>query len=174
MKEFFAYARINQMMKRLTIRRAELNDAEGIIRSHICSIREICSKDYTAAQIEAWAGRDFRVDHWHQTISRDYVWVIDDGHEVQGFGHLALVGHDLAELMGLYFSPKVIGQGLGKKMMELIMQTTCDHKIMRIDLHATLTARSFYEKFGFKETKGKQSMAMRGVDIPCCPMELYL
>ena len=38
----------------ITIRRAKHEDSPQIIDSHSRSIREICSRDYTPKQIEAW------------------------------------------------------------------------------------------------------------------------
>lgn len=45
----------------INIRRAQHKDALEIIDSHVRSIREICEKDYTPEQIEAWAGRNFKL-----------------------------------------------------------------------------------------------------------------
>lgn len=160
--------------KNFTIRRAEHADAQSIINSHIRSIREVCSKNYPPEQIEAWAGRNFRADLWCQTIDRDFVWVVEMNAEVVGFGHLAIMDDVTAELMGLYFVPEACGLGAGKRLFTLIKDEAVSKGAKKIQLHATLTAKSFYDSFGFKQVEGKCSVEMRGVDIPCFPMELEI
>lgn len=156
------------------IRRAKHEDAEGIIHSHVTSIRELCSKDYTFEQIEAWAGRKFRAPLWHQAIDRDFVWVVEKDSHVRGFGHLAIMDEENGELMGLYFTPEICGQGLARKLFKEILKVAREHNLNRINLYATITARSFYENLGFVQSDSDTTIEMRGVPIPCYPMQLSL
>lgn len=157
-----------------SIRRARHEDAEGIIHAHVTSIRHLCAKDYTPEQIEAWAGRKFRADLWCQTIDRDFVWVIEGEGKILGFGHLALMDSETGEVMGLYFIPPAVGQGLGKKMFNEMLAVCHENNLKKIALHATVTAKSFYESLGFFQSGGDDSVEMRGVAIPCFPMELII
>jgi len=156
------------------IRRAAHADAQGIINSHIRSIREICSKDYSPQEIEAWAGRDFKVERWHATIDRDFVWVIDIGGKVSGFGHIALKDDGSAYLHGLYFSPEAKGLGFGKKLFEEMLKVVREKKISKIRLHSTITAKAFYKHLGFQESEGECGIDMQGIRVPCFPMELKI
>lgn len=97
------------------IRRAKHEDAGQIISSHIRSIREVCSKDYTNTQIDAWSGLNFREDIWRNTIDRDFVWVIEQSQLVSGFGHIRLKRDRSATIEGLYFAPEAVGMGLGRE-----------------------------------------------------------
>lgn len=157
-----------------TIRRAHHSDAQSIIDTHVRSIREVCSKDYSPEQIEAWAGRKFKPELWCQTIDRDYVWVLELDSKVQGFAQIAFLDETTAEVMGLYFTPEACGIGAGKKLFQILHDEAKNKGIQKMQLHATLTAKTFYEKFGFKQVEGKCSVEMRGVDIPCFPMEVSL
>lgn len=156
------------------IRRARHQDAEGIIHAHVSSIREICAKDYTPEQIEAWAGRKFRAELWCQTIDRDHVWVVESADKILGYGHLAIMSEELGEVMGLYFIAPAIGKGLGKKMFQEILTVSREHNLKKLNLHATITAKSFYEGLGFYQSAGDDTVEMRGVAIPCFPMEYVL
>ncbi|WPU64544.1 GNAT family N-acetyltransferase [Peredibacter starrii] len=156
------------------VRRAQHSDAQPIIDSHDRSIREICSKDYTQEQIDAWSARKLKTEHWCQTIDRDFVWVVELDSEVRGFGHLAKMDDEVAEVMGLYFTPELLGLGAGKELFRVLITEAKSLKIKRLQLLATITAKSFYEKFGFKQIEGRCSIEMRGVDIPCFPMESIL
>lgn len=156
------------------IRRAIHSDAEGIIQVHVRSIREICGKDYTPAQIEAWAGRKFKPELWAQAIDRDYIWVVDDESKVIGFGHLAVMDENSCEVLGLYFVPPAIGHGLGKEMFREFKKIGVQNNLKTMRLHSTITAKSFYESLGFLQSGSDTTVDMRGVAIPCYPMELTL
>lgn len=156
------------------LRRAQHADSAGIIQAHIQSIRNVCSKDYNPEQIQAWAGRKFRVDLWNQTIDRDYVWVLVDDCEVLGFGHFAKMSEDAGEVLGLYFVPEVIGKGMGKKLFQFMLEVARENHLKKINLHATITAKSFYQSLGFQQSGSDETVDMQGVAIPCFPMEFLL
>ena len=156
------------------IRRAIHSDAEGIIHVHVKSIREICAKDYSEEQIEAWAGRKFKPELWIQAMDRDFIWVIENDAKIVGFGHLAIMDGESCEVLGLYFIPPALGLGFGKKMFFEFISVANNHHLKNIRLHSTVTARTFYESLGFKQNAGDTTVDMRGVAIPCYPMELSL
>ncbi|MCM2278911.1 MAG: GNAT family N-acetyltransferase [Oligoflexia bacterium] len=156
------------------IRRATHQDAQAIIAAHVRSIREVCSKDYTLEQIEAWGGRNFRPERWCETIDKDFVWVIEVDDKVQGFGHLALQPGNYAEIMGLYFAPEARGLGAGKKLCRIMKGEAAKHGTERLRLHSTITGKSFYEGCGFHRVEGECFVEMRGIRIPCFPMECSL
>lgn len=157
------------------IRRARHEDAESIIKVHRSSIHDVCGKDYTSEQITAWADRPDRAGLWQQAIDRDFIWVIEgDDNCIFGFGHLAVMDNENAEVMGLYFIPPVIGLGFGKKMFEKFLSVAHEHRIKRLNLYSTITAKNFYEKIGFFQSGGDTTIEMRGVAIPCFPMSMDL
>lgn len=159
----------------MIIRPAKHSDASQLIDAHRGSIRQVCAKDYTPEQIEAWAGRKFEEAQWISSIDTEHVWVIEYNDKVAGFGHLSSLQVDLVELRGLYFLPEVIGHGLGKKLMALIFRKAQELGARRMKLHATITALTFYESLGFKKVEcSTTSVQMQGVTIPCHPMEKNL
>jgi putative acetyltransferase len=159
---------------KVTIRRAIHTDSDDIIVAHVRSIRGLCSKDYTQEQIEAWAGRNFKASLWDQAIDRDFVWVVEVDAKVLGFGHLALMDEKTGEVMGLYFTPELKGQGAGKKLLGIMKLEAQIHGIKELNLFATLTAKSFYQSQGFSQVSGDLSIEMRGIQIPCFPMKCFL
>jgi putative acetyltransferase len=156
------------------IRRATHADAADIIRAHVRSIREICASDYSPEQIEAWAGRDFKVERWHTTMDRDLVWVVEVDQAVRGFGHLAFGAEKVATIVGLYFAPEAKGLGAGRRLFELMLKECRDRQVERLTLQATITAKPFYEKMGFESVEGSCSIKMQGVAVSCWPMERKL
>lgn len=156
------------------IRRATHEDAEAIIHVHVNSIRTLCANDYTVEQVEAWTGRNFKPELWKQAIDRDFIWVVQSGKDVLGFGHFAVMDEENGEVLGLYFIPPAIGQGLGKKMFAEFVRIANQHHLKRITLHSTITAKKFYEHLGLRQYDSDTTVDMRGVAIPCFPMEIDL
>lgn len=157
----------------INIRRAKHADAQSIIDSHVRSIREVCSKDYTPEQIEALAGRNFKTEILCQTIDRDFVWVVEVNSQVRGFGQLAILDENEAEIMGLYLAPEAIGHGAGKKLITIMKEEARSKGMKKIQLYATITAKNFYKNLGFIVIKN-DSIKMKGVQIPCFYMEFKI
>lgn len=158
-------------MNTLNIRRAKHEDAEHIISAHVRSIREVCGKDYTPEQIEAWAGRNFKASMWWQAMDRDFVWVVENQKNIVGYGHLAIMSEAEGEVMGLYLAPEALGKGMGKKLFFTIKEEALKTGVKKLQLHSTKTAKTFYEAQGFRQIGEICSVEMRGVAIPCFLME---
>jgi putative acetyltransferase len=158
----------------LLIRKAEHKDAEGIIQVHVDSIQEICSNDYSAPEIETWASMKFKPEVWRQRIDRDHFWVIDDNGVIRGFAHLAILDEEEGEVMGLYLTPPVLKKGLGKKLFLEMETLAVKYHLKRLSLLSTKTAKSFYERLGFRQFSSDTSVDIKGVPIACHPMMLEL
>lgn len=158
-----------------SIRRARHDDATNIIKVHRRSIRELCSKDYSPDQIAVWSGRNFQEEHWHKTMDRDFVWVISDNqNNIFGFGYLKFHEIPEAEVAGLYFVPEVTGQGFGKKIFQLMLDECRNKGVYSIHLTATKTAKTFYEKVGFRQVGPQSTLKIGGKDIECFKMQQSL
>lgn len=158
----------------LIIRRARKEDASKIISAHRRSIREVCSRDYSPAQIAVWSGRDFQEAHWYKTMDRDIVWVIADAADnIFGFGHLDIRG-ERAELAGLYYVPEAIGRGLGKQMIGLMLKECESRAVKSISLTGTKTAKKFYEAVGFEQVGPMKAFPIGGKPIEVFEMSLQI
>jgi tetratricopeptide (TPR) repeat protein len=107
------------------IRRAIPKDAEAIHRAHMKSIQEICSKDHSPQEIQAWGHRPYREDQRVGSIKNDIVWVVEDGGSIEGYGHLRVFEKDglkRGHIFGLYLTPMVVGKSLGKAIVDLMME----------------------------------------------------
>jgi putative acetyltransferase len=150
----------------LTVREATAADAESIWHVHVSSIREFCAADYTAQQIEAWAGPK-RPEDYRQALARGEVtamYVAEANGEVLGF--VCAVGDDLR---GLYVAPGAIGKGIGTALLERIEADARTRGIAVMRLNSTLNAVRFYAARGY--AAGERTIRMMsGVGIPCVPM----
>lgn len=59
------------------VRKARYGHEQGIHNSHMTSIKEVCSKDYTPEQIATWGGRSFNLEQKRNLIDNHHVWVVE-------------------------------------------------------------------------------------------------
>ncbi len=155
------------------IRRAAIQDAKGIHHSHMQSIREVCKKDHSPEEINAWGYREYHPDHRQDCIKNHLMWVVEDKGLIEGYAHVMIKDQN-ASLLGLYFTPAVIGKGLGKAMFKLIIKELKEKKIKKMGLDSTLTAHSFYLSMGAKDTGPMNSIVINSVPIRIYPMEFQI
>ena len=131
----------------LFIRTACHEDADGMIKAHRISIREVCAKDYTVEQIDAWSGRDFKAKIWHQYMDKDAVSVVaDEAVNIFGFCHHGTADEiqNKYELKGLYLTPDALGMGFGSKMVSDAISLAKKQGHDELFLYSTKTAVEFY------------------------------
>ena len=129
----------------VTIRSYTPHDAETTTEIFLRAIREVASKDYDPAQVDAWAQVD---DHegWARRRASRPTWMgIIDG-EPAGFSDLEASGH----LDMMYVHPRYQGVGVASLLLKTVEAAAYDQALLAITTEASLTARPFFEKRGFK------------------------
>jgi dipeptidase E len=161
----------------LAIRRAAVADAEAIHTAHMKSIQEVCSQDHTPEEIKAWGHRPYNEAQRLSAIKNDAVWVIEDHGVIEGYGHFKLYEKNeiqMAHILGLYLTPKVLGKKLGRTIIDLMLVDAKEKKIKEMTLEATLTAHDFYKKMGFEDSGPQTSVEISGQQIRCYPMKMII
>jgi dipeptidase E len=157
----------------LIIRRASITDARQIHEAHMKSIQDICSQNYSAAEIQAWGHRAFKEEKRIESITNDLVWVVEDHGSIEGYGHFKIQDDkQMGFIYGLYLTPKVVGKKLGRSIIDLMIIEAKLKKITEISLNATLTAHKFYQKMGFQDSGVESSLEVNGQQIRCIPMSM--
>lgn len=161
------------------VRRARHGDEEGIHKAHMKSIKEVCSKDYTQEQINAWGGREFNFEQKRKLIDNQYMWVVEDQGIVEGYGLLWFYpeNHEKegqADIGGLYLTPKVLGRGLGKEIVFYIKEMAKVVGVSEVYLSSTKTSKKFYESQGFKQYEKDDVSMIGGVPVEGHPMKVKL
>ena len=157
-------------MASMTIRVAKLEDKEQVNRAHVRSIKEVCSKDYSPLQIQAWSDLKYSDDIWSNTVLNEFCYLVEKDSEVQGFCHAKVHDDGVGVIAGMYLTPDVIGQGFGRKLIEKCLDHLKRHGSKRIVLTGTKSAHGFYEAMGF-EVKKEGVIQIRNTDIECLYME---
>jgi putative acetyltransferase len=77
----------------MKIRLFAKQDAEQVARLFHETVREINIRDYSSAQVEAWAPDDIYFRDWEKICSNRFTYVADDEGTIAGFGELEPNGH---------------------------------------------------------------------------------
>lgn len=124
-------------------------DAYELWQLYFNTIRSVNIRDYSQAQVEVWARDDLPQKVWAEKMNAISPFVcIRDG-VIAGYSDLQADG-----LIDHFFCHhKFQGQGVGKEMMMKIHQLAHGQGIGMLYSNVSITARPFYEHFGFIAVK---------------------
>jgi putative acetyltransferase len=140
------------------------SDAEALANLFRRAVRGIGARDYSAAQVDAWAGGvvaerlDARLGDGRTTL----VAVDDDGAPL-AFGDLEADGH----IDFLYAAPEAAGKGVAAALYDALEAHACSRGMTRLYTEASEAARRFFLRKGFAVT------ARRDFSIGDAPMHNY-
>jgi len=164
-------------MSTLVIRRAEAKDAHAIHVAHMRSINEVCAKDYTPQQLRVWGGRDFDPERRLSSIFNNRIWVVEKSSKICGYGELAKFKNQeefFAYLHALYFTPEILGRGLGREIFERVHQQMRLWDVKKLVLNSTLTSFEFYKKMGMQVSGPLIELTWGDTLIPSWPMHQFI
>ncbi len=159
------------------IRRALQEDAKAIHEAHMNSIREVCSKDHTASEISGWGNRPFNEEQRIKRIEKNFIWVALLDNQIEGYAEIGFFNSEddiNAYIYGLYLTKKIIGNGVGENLLNLMIAEARNKNVKVIKLESTITAHNFYKKFGFVNDGVQANVQIGGSDVRCFPMKLEL
>lgn len=163
-------------MDKFVLRKARAGEEAVLHEAHMRSIREVCVKDHGEDEVRGWGNRPLG-NRWTEAIQKDIVWVIEVGSNIYGVSFLKILpdsNGECAYLHALYLTPEVIGQGLGLRLMQTLLNEAKAKGVRKIKLDSTITAFTFYEKLGFVSTGPKQMVDIGGYPVTSFPMELEI
>lgn len=153
------------MDDRILIRPYTAGDADATIEIFLRSIREISSKDYLPAQIEAWAKVEDRSLWAERRISRP-AWIAEVDGKPAGFSDLT----DDGCLDMMFVHPEFQGIGVATRLLRTVEEEALTLGFRRIYTEASRTARPFFEGKGFRVLAG-QIVEKRGQGLENFLME---
>jgi putative acetyltransferase len=133
----------------------EPTDLDATIAIFLGAIRQVASKDYERAQIEAWAQVDR--DLWGKRRLSRPSWVAVLDADVVGFTDLEPDGH----LDMMYVHPDHQGIGIATALLATVEGAANAQNLSRIFTEASITARPFFERRGFS-VLASQRVKIRG------------
>ena len=129
----------------LSIRPWQPSDSEALSALYEASVRGLGARDYSAAQIEAWASLTPTAETLTGRMQDGRTRLVAITDATVGFIDLETDGHiDL-----LYVSPAAAGQGVARTLLETAEALTPLSGAARLYAEASETARPVFERLGF-------------------------
>lgn len=132
----------------MIIREYQPADCKALAALFYNTVHTINAKDYTKEQLNAWAPKQMNLEAWNQSLREHYsVVAIDES--IVGFGDIDKTGY----LDRLYVHAAHQGKGIATAICNELEQAAA---AAIITTHASITARPFFERRGYKAVKEQQ------------------
>ena len=141
----------------MRLRTYDIRDTQQIVKLFYDTVHEVNIRDYTQAQVEAWAPADMDIERWTKSLSSKFTFVAEEGEKIAGFGQLEANGH----IDCFYCHQAFQRQGVGRLILKQIESKAQDLGINKLFTEASTTARPFFESQGFIAIR-KQEVERRG------------
>lgn len=125
----------------MTIRTCTLSDLTELLHLFYSAVHTACAGDYTPAQLDAWAPADPDRASWTEKLRRETFLAAEENGTLLGFASLEKDYLDL-----LYVRPDCRRQGIASVLCDFLEQLCTGE---RIQVHASITARPFFEARGY-------------------------
>lgn len=134
---------------KINIRIYRSEDCKEIIELFYNTVHSVNTKDYNQDQLDVWAPKDIDISQWDKSLSEHYSVVIEEDKVIIGFGDLDTNGY----LDRLFIHKDYQGVGIATMIVNEIEKYAKENKIEIITTHSSITAKSFFEKQGYKVVK---------------------
>lgn len=130
------------------IRKYESTDCKELAELFYNTVHTINAKDYTKEQLDAWASGQVDLEKWDQSFQEHFTVVAVKNGIIVGFGDIDTTG---------YFDRLYIHKNNQRKGIATAICDQLESKVQgKIVTHASVTAKPFFEKRGYKVLKEQQ------------------
>ena len=138
-------------------------DCKTLAELFFNTIHIVNAKDYSEEQLNAWATGHIDLEQWNHSFLSHYTVVAEIDGTVVGFGDIDNTGY----LDKLFVHADFQHQGIAAAICDKLEQTSHSEKIVT---HASITAKGFFEKRGYKIV-AKQQVQRQGILLTNYVME---
>src|SRR5262245_46857902 len=135
------------MTKSFTIRPWTPEDTEALAEVFRRAVREVSSKDYRPAQIEAWAAAPGFTHEWNERMRSRIVFVADDD-DGEPVGFIQFEPPDHIDMT--YVHPKWQRQGVATALVAAVEDEARRRGVLLLNVEASITSRPFFEARGYE------------------------
>ena len=153
----------------IQLREFRLGDEPALRVVFESAIHEVAIRDYTAAQINAWAPRQFDPALWAKRMQGIAPFVVERDDAIVAYADVQPNGY----IDHLFVAADANGQGIGGRLMRRIHERAEELNIAELTSEVSRTAQPFYKHFGF-EIVDRHVKEVRGVGIEYAAMRKLL
>lgn len=153
----------------LTIRKANLDDLVKIKLLFMNTVLEVCKKDYTEEQLEAWASAADNTEKWKSKLASQFFIIAEMENKAVGFASLEC-NH---EIDMLYVHKDFQQQGIATMLYDELIRKAFVIGVPTLIANVSISAKHFFEMKGFCTIR-EQSISRKGVLIANYRMQKVL
>ena len=147
----------------------EVADNSVLARLFSETVRAVNAADYSAEQVEVWAGDPPNLERWLGQGAGRIVFVAEHDSQIVGFVNFEPNGH----IDHLYVHRLFQRIGVASALLRCIEEHACSTQLNRIFTEASITARPFFEHAGF-QVIAAQTVTLKGISFSNYCMEKSL
>lgn len=147
----------------MIIRKYKEKDCEDLAKLFYDTVHCVNCKDYTPKQLNVWATGKVDIAKWKNSFLEHESFVAIEKNKIVGFGDIDNTGY----LDRLYVHKDMQGKRIATALCEKLENSVCAQKVMT---HASITAKSFFEKRGYVVIK-EQRVLREGIALTNYIME---
>lgn len=136
------------------IRKYQSSDCKELTELFYNTVHIVNTKDYTKEQLDVWATGQVDLKKWNQSLQEHFSIVMVDADIIVGFGDIDKTGY----LDRLFVHSDYQGKGIATAICNQLESAVQGNIIT----HASITAKPFFEKRGYKVVK-KQQVERQGI-----------
>lgn len=129
----------------MEIRKYQPSDCKELTELFYNTVHTVNAKDYPKEQLDVWAAPQTDLKKWNESLREHFSVVAVDDKMIAGFGDIDKTGY----LDRLYVHTDYQGRGIATAICDQLEQAVQGSIIT----HASITARPFFEKRGYKLIK---------------------
>ena len=146
----------------MELRRYQSSDCKEVTELFFNTVHIINAKDYTKEQLDVWATGQVDLEKWDQSLQEHYSVVAVENDVIVGFGDIDSTGY----LDRLFVHADYQGRGIATAICNQLEQAVPGS----ITTHASITAKPFFEKRGYRVIK-EQEVERQGIFLTNFVME---
>lgn len=132
----------------MVIREYQPLDCEVLAELFYNTVHTVNVKDYTKEQLDVWATGNVDLEKWNQSFEEHYSLVAIDDEVIIGFGDIDKAGYLDRLFVHSNYQRKGIATAICNQLEQAVQGS--------IVTHASITARPFFEKRGYRVIKEQQ------------------
>lgn len=141
----------------MNIRKYVAADCSSLAQLFYDTVHFINAKDYHKQQLDVWATGTVNLEEWNRSFLEHFTVVAVEGDFIVGFGDIDCTGY----LDRLYVHKDYQQKGIATAICDEL-EKQC--KEIQIITHASITAKPFFEKRGYK-VNCEQEVERKGVKL---------
>lgn len=127
----------------MIIRKYSTSDCEEIANLFYDTVHSVNRVDYTVEQLSVWATGKVDLEKWNKSFLQHYTVVATYNDRIVGFGDIDQTGY----LDRLYVHKDYLKRGIATAICNELEGAV---DVAQISTHASITARPFFERRGYK------------------------